>query len=403
MKIALYHNLPSGGARRGMVEMTRGLAARGHVVDEICPETADLSFLPLDGVVRRRTVFPFRPRGAWRRRVPLVTPYVTAARLIADLDSLARVNQRAAQAIDAGGYDIVFSHDCQLAQNPAVLRFLATPSLHYCHHGARIHLATPDAGSAAAGALAAAKRAYYALPRDLYPWLARREAARNIQAASARATNSAFSRESLYRTYGVESRICYYGVDAATFRPLGLEREPFVLSVGAMHYFKGYRFLVAALGRIPAERRPPLVIAANSSDPAEQRIVEALAEQCGVSLSVVCIKDDEELTRLYNRASAFVYAPIMEPWGLTPVEAMACGAPVAAVAEGGVRESVMHGETGLLAERDETEFAAAVERVLADHALARRLGAAGAARAREVFTWERTVDRIEALLTGIVR
>lgn len=401
MKIALYHNLPSGGARRAMVEMVKGLVAREYLVDEFCPETADRTFLPLDGIVRRQVVLPFLPKGVWQPRVPLVTPFVTATRLSADLAELVRVNRRAAQIVDTGDYDVVFAHDCQLAQNPAVLRFLTTPSLYYCHHGARAHLIAPNAHSAQADPLTTAKHAYYALPRALYPWLAKGEATGNIRAANVVATNSYFAAEGLYRDYGVQSRVCYLGVDTTTFRPLGLAREPFVLSVGAVHYYKGYRFLVAALGRIPAEHRPSLVIAANGADPAEQQIVEALAQQWGVSLSIMRITDDQELARLYNRAAAFVYTPIMEPWGLTAVEAMSCGTPVVAVAEGGVRESVVHSETGWLTERDEAEFAAAVSLVISDHALAGRLGTAGAARAREVFTWEKSVYRLEQLFAQV--
>jgi glycosyltransferase involved in cell wall biosynthesis len=384
-----------------MVEMTRGLVARGHVVDEICPEMADLSFLPLDGIVRRRVVLSFRPRGVWRRRAPLVTPWVTAARLSADLNSLARVNRQAAQTIDANGYDIVFSHDCGLAQNPAVLRFLATPSLHYCHHGASAHLSQPDAHPPTNSMLGDVKRIYYSLPRRFYPWLALREAERNIRAATAVVTNSQFSAEGLYRVYGVQARVCTLGVDPSKFRPLGLAREPFTLSVGAVHYYKGYRFLMEAIGRIPAERRLPVVIAANSVEPAERQVIEALAKQWGVSLTILQITDDQQLVRSYNRAACFAYTPVMEPWGLTAVEAMSCGTPVVAVAEGGVRESVVHGESGWLVERDERGFAEAVCRVTGDPSLATRLGMGGAARAREVFTWERTVDRLEQLLTEV--
>lgn len=405
MKIALYHNLSSGGARRAMVEMVRGLAARGHVVDEYCPETADLTFLPLDAVTGRQVVLPFRPRGVWRRRAPLLTPYVTAARLAADLRQLAGVNRRAAELIDAEDYDVVFSHDCRLAQNPAVLRYLKTPALHYCHHGGGPHLIAPHLSAPGGADRAVAprmKRAFYTLPRASYPWLVKREATRNIRAARVVAGNSRFAVEGLYRVYGVQGRLCYLGVDARTFRPLGLRREDFVLSVGAVHYHKGYRFLVAALGRIPAGGRPALLIAANSVEAAEEEVVESIARQHGVSLSIRRVMDDEELVRLYNRAAAFVYAPIMEPWGLTAVEAMACGAPVAAVAEGGVRESVVHSETGWLVERDEAQFAEAVSSLLADRAMAGRMGEAGVARARSEFAWTRTVDRLEELLRGVV-
>jgi len=401
LNVALYHNLPSGGARRGMVEMAKGLVARGHVVDEYCPATADVSFLPLAGTVRRLKILPFRAYGVCPRRLPLLTPYVTAARLCADLGRLSRLSRQAAREIDAGGYDVVFSHDCQLAQNPAVLRFVRTPSLHYCHHGARAHLSQAERSSnPGRGVLEGAKRAYYAAPRALYPWLLTREARQNIECATLVATNSQFSVESLFRVYGVGSRVCFYGIDSSTFRPMGLERDGFVLSVGALHVYKGYRFLVRALGRIPSAKRPRLLIAANSTEPDERTIIEALASEHGVPLAITCVRDDEELARLYNRAAAFVYAPVMEPWGLAPVEAMACGTPVVAVAEGGVRESVVHGETGLLTERDEREFAGALSAVLADAGLARRLGTAGLSRARGLFTWHRTVDRVEELMAA---
>lgn len=403
MNIALYHNLPSGGARRAMVEMTRRLTRRGHTVDEICPETAERSFLPLEDSVRQTVVLPFEPLGMSRRRVPLLTPYITALRLALDMNTLARLSKRASQLIDQGGYDIAFTHDCQFLQNPDVLRFLHTPSLHYCHHGAGSRLPRPreDGGATLRGA-ERFKRVYYALPVRGYPWLRERRAAQNIRAAERVLTNSHSAQSTLRAAYGIESQVCYLGVDTERFRPLGVMRETFVLSVGAVHYFKGYRFLVAALGQLPTAQRPPLLIVANSESLDERAVLEGLAEQHQVSLTIVRVTDDEALVSLYNRAAAFVYTPIMEPWGLTAVEAMACGTPVVAVAEGGVRESVDDGETGLLTSRDAAAFAAALARVLADKSLAARLGAAGVERVKQLFTWERTVDHLEQHLLEVV-
>lgn len=397
--IALCHNLPSGGARRAMVEMVKRLAARGHRITEFCPQTADRDFLPLAGVVDRTVVLPFRPRGVLRRRIPLLTPYVTAARLTLDLAALARAGRQAAAMIDAGGFDVAFTHDCQLVQNPDVLRFLKTRSVHYCHHGARSRLPGPPADRAAAlGFIQSVKAAYYAVPVAAYPWLRERRATQNIRAAGLVLTNSASARTIIGKAYGIDSRVCYLGVDTDRFRPLHLPREGFALSVGAVHYYKGYRFLVGALGRLPTHVRPALVIVANSEDPAERAALERLAQQHGVKLSISRITDDAELVALYNRAAVFVYAPIMEPWGLTAVEAMACGAPVVAVREGGVQESVADGETGLLTQREPLEFAAAVERVLCDKPLAAQLGAAGVARAGRLFSWASTVDQLQQVL-----
>jgi glycosyltransferase involved in cell wall biosynthesis len=73
---------------------------------------------------------------------------------------------------------------------------------------------------------------------------------------------------------------------------------------------------------------------------------------------------------------------------------MATGAPVVAVAEGGVRETVIQGRVGLLTQRDEAEFAESVERLLQDGALRCRLGREAAAYVREKWSWERAGERL---------
>ena len=400
MNIAVYHNLPSGGARRALHEMVRGLTARGHVVDEFCPQTADRTFLPLAECVHRTVTLPFQPRGAFPGRVPLLTPYINALRLTVDLFHLARVGRLAAQAIDEGAYDVAFVHDCQLAQNPDVLRFLATPSVYYCHHGARSRL--PRGPDGVSGLWQRARSAYYAVPKRFYPWLRERRATRNIRHADLVLTNSYFAREGLFRIYGVDSRVCYLGVDTVRFRPLRGDREPFLLSVGSVAYIKGYRFLIKALGRLPPDQRMPLVIAANSSRLAERQLIEELAREEGVDLSVRCVMDDEKLVALYNRASAFVYTPIMEPLGLAVLEAMACGAPVVAVREGGLRETVLSGHTGLLVDRDVEAFASALSRMLTNKSHAEKMGRTAVEIAHSLWRWDQTCDRLESQLEVIL-
>lgn len=402
MKIAVYHNLPSGGARRALYEMAKGLAARGHVLDEFCPETADRTFLPLDGCVRRTVVLPFRPMGVWTGRVPMLTPYINAARLAKDLLTLARIEEQAAQAIHRESYDMVFSHDCRLALNPHVLRFLKTPATHFCHHGAGSRLPNPDENESVRGLIDWAKSAYYALPNRWYPWLRERRAAENIRRAKVVLANSYFAREGLYRAYGVEAEVVYLGVDSDRFRPLALHREPFLLTVGSIGYHKGFRFLVRALARLPAHRRPPLLIVANSAQPSERQAIETLARELEVHVSVRCITSDQELLSVYNRASMFVYSPIMEPFGLALLEAMACGTPAVAVREGGPRELVLDGETGVLVDRDEAALAESVAVLLADQGLRDALGRSGREHVRANLTWARSVGRLEHFFTRAV-
>jgi glycosyltransferase involved in cell wall biosynthesis len=93
----------------------------------------------------------------------------------------------------------------------------------------------------------------------------------------------------------------------------------------------------------------------------------------------------------------------VEPLGLSALEAMAAGTPVIASAVGGLAESVIDGETGLLVPpRDATALAAAIERLAADREARERFGTAGRARVRDQFSPERHADRLQALYDEIL-
>jgi glycosyltransferase involved in cell wall biosynthesis len=93
---------------------------------------------------------------------------------------------------------------------------------------------------------------------------------------------------------------------------------------------------------------------------------------------------------LLRSADAVVCVPWYEPFGIVPLEAMACGVPVIASAVGGLVDTVVDGVTGLhVPPREPAAVAKATRRLLADPAYARALGAAGAERAKRRYSWER--------------
>jgi glycosyltransferase involved in cell wall biosynthesis len=100
-----------------------------------------------------------------------------------------------------------------------------------------------------------------------------------------------------------------------------------------------------------------------------------------------------ELERLYARAAVVACPSHREGFGVACLEAMAHGRPVVATPVGGLRDLVVDGETGLVVpRRDPQALREALERLLADGDLRRRLGAAGRERAREHFSWDRVTD-----------
>lgn len=399
MKIAVYHNMPSGGAKRHTLEQVRELARRGHELVEYAPSTADLGYSSFAPYVSRQVIYPFT---GWEGgyHLPLISPYLNTLAGFKLLESLKDLNQRAAQEIDAGGFDLVLAKDCQFTYNPYVLRYLKTPSLFQCHHGLRNRLQSFNPPPSTFREKAA--RLVYSPARIAFDRRLAADEAQNIRSATRVITNSKHIVNQINKYYRLEAYEIYPGINPDLFRPMGLKKENFILSVGSLTFNKGYRFMIAALGQLPPDRRPPLRIAANVVDPPEQTTLEALAAQLGVDLQIDVIRDDQRLVEMYNQALLMVYTPLEEALGLAPLEAMACGTPVLAVAEAGVKETIPDGLAGYLVNRDEAVFAAKLDELLHDPAELARLSANAVPYIHQNWTWSRAVDNLEAHMRAAI-
>jgi glycosyltransferase involved in cell wall biosynthesis len=217
----------------------------------------------------------------------------------------------------------------------------------------------------------------------------------NCQFASMVQTNSYYTREYIYKVYGVLAKVNYPGIDSTVFRPLGLERKNSVLSVGGIEETKGFKQIVRALALIPREKRPGLVLVAGRKQRRSYNELIELAREKKVDLKIHEKISDEHLIHLYNEAWIVIFVPLMEPLGLVPLECMACGTPVIGVKEGGIRESVIDMQTGLLIDRDTQELAQAITRLMDSKDLYERLSRNGPVYIREHWSWEHSVQRLE--------
>ena len=189
------------------------------------------------------------------------------------------------------------------------------------------------------------------------------------------------------------------GVDLDRFTPEGPaeERDPGrrrLLYVGRLVQRKGVGNAISALARLPDAE---LVVAGGperarlGEDPEARRLLE-LARRRGVADRVELRGrvDRERLPALMRSADAIVSVPWYEPFGIVPLEAMACGVPVIASAVGGMIDSVVDGSTGLhVPPRDPVRLAEAAAALLADPERRRRFGTAGVKRARRLYDWRR--------------
>jgi glycosyltransferase involved in cell wall biosynthesis len=380
VNVGVVHHLPpAGGAVRVLAEW----AARSPhhdvtVYTRFPPAERELVSLPERVPVRR---FPLpEPRGRIGR--------LRALRVLPDR------GRELAGIVDAAGHDAVFAFPSDLTQSHDVLPHLRTPSLAYAPEPLRAaHEPMPRFGPGPT-----LRERLVRAGLDPYERLRRRLDLGHLPGADRVVTHSRYSASELRRVYGVEADVVPLGVDAEAFAGPEQERAG-VLSVGALHPLKGHHFVIEALATLPAGTRPPLTIVGDRGALADP--LRRLAESSGVALELLQAIPFDELVGRYRSAAVLACGMVREPFGLITLEGMAAGTPVVAVAEGGFTETVDDGRTGLLTPRDPEAFGAAVARVLGDRALAGRLAEAGRREARERWTWERTADGYDRLLTQV--
>ncbi len=168
----------------------------------------------------------------------------------------------------------------------------------------------------------------------------------------------------------------------------GTER-PLVLAVARLdNRHKGLDFLVSAAARVPEAQ---FVFAGDGPDRAS---LEEQALSLGVDDRMTFLGHREDIPDLLASCDLFVLPSLYEGLPVSVVEAMAAGKPVVASAIGGTDEAVEHGQTGLLVPPGDPEaLANAIRTVLSDSALAKRMGAAGRARANQEFSAETMIQR----------
>jgi glycosyltransferase involved in cell wall biosynthesis len=171
---------------------------------------------------------------------------------------------------------------------------------------------------------------------------------------------------------------------------LGHDGRPVVLSLSAKRPHKNLGALIGALERIPAERRPLLVLPGYPTE--HESALRERARQLQVERDVRFLDwlSGPEIEALWELADAFVYPSLYEGFGLPVLEAMARGVPVACSNSSSLPE--VAGTAALLFDpADEGAIATAIERLLGEPGEVSHLRELGLRRARE-FTWERTAQ-----------
>jgi glycosyltransferase involved in cell wall biosynthesis len=307
MKIAIFHELHSGGARRAVNEFAKRLKKKDVVDLYFIDERKDE--VEIDNFSK---VYFFK-----HKTKPLSNSFLK--RIYKDTIELVRLyklHHKVAKLIDSKEYDFVFVHPSKYTQAPFILRFLKTSKIYYSQEALRIIYDPLHS-----------KIENIILPKKIYESIARLLRKKidldNIAKAQLILANSQFTKSNLKKAYKKDSKVAYLGVDIKFFKP-GIKKDIDILYIGDTDALSGYELLIKAQKQI------------------KQKIkVEYL-------ITGATWISDELLSRLYSQAKITLALYRNEPFGLIPLEAMASGSTVIALNEGGYKETIINGKNGFL-------------------------------------------------------
>jgi glycosyltransferase involved in cell wall biosynthesis len=165
-----------------------------------------------------------------------------------------------------------------------------------------------------------------------------------------------------------DAQILYPPVDTDFFSPakdikeqrVKSKNEAYFLSFARLSSIKRVDRIVTAFQKMPEEK---LILTYGKNDPEREKIFQMIEGY--KNISAICSPDDAELRKLIQEAIATIYIPVDEDFGMSPVESMACGIPVIGVNDGGLKETILDGKTGILIHPDckPSDIAEAVKKI----------------------------------------
>jgi glycosyltransferase involved in cell wall biosynthesis len=220
-------------------------------------------------------------------------------------------------------------------------------------------------------------------------------------------SNSKYTATLVKKIYGRSSQVVYPGVDTSRFKPVNRELEYsldcdfLVLSVGRVEFsHKNLQVIPMVLRRIGKRHDIKWVHIGDGTDASK---LDRIAKSYGVREHLVFKKEvtENELVQYYSSADVVVYTPLCEPFGLVPLEAMACETPVIASKHGGTSETILNGKTGLLVNMDSIfEITQAILYILENEDVARKMGILGRRRVDSMFTLDKTAKDFCSFVYG---
>lgn len=190
------------------------------------------------------------------------------------------------------------------------------------------------------------------------------------------------------------------------------QEDNVVLQLGRMVPRKGVDNVICGMGYLKKriDKMKLIIVGGPSGDedfsknPEMGRLKQIAAEE-GIEDLVLFKgrKNREQLKYYYSAADVFITTPWYEPFGITPLEAMACGTPVIGSAVGGLKYSILDKKTGFLVPPDFPEILSdKMHRILTDHHLRKHYSEEALKRVNSLFTWSKVAEQISRLYYDVI-
>lgn len=369
IKVAVFHNLPRGGAKRYLYEIVSRLG-KTYEIDEFKISTSS-PYLDLSRVVNITRTYAYQGESGIKS-------------VIRSIIELPKIHAKIAKDINSGAYDLVVTNHDYFTKSPYIHRYLTTPSLYICHEPQREFY--EDYG-------VHAPRVREKIMNILrYP--IKNIDRTNTKAADWIISNSKYSKKYLESVYGMKPDLIYPGVDKNKFVYSG-KKKNFVLAVGSLMPIKGHDFVIRALGKIEKKYRPALIIVGSSNTYYKNRLVR-MAKTVGVKLNILNKVTDTQIKKLFSSSLAYVSGAYKEPFGLCILEAMASGTPAVITKGGGAGEQITIGVDGFITGRDEAKFADKLLTIISSKD--KNVFGIKARKSVDTWTWEQAAKKLDGVI-----
>ena len=214
-----------------------------------------------------------------------------------------------------------------------------------------------------------------------------------IKLADAVFANSKFGQQQIKQIYNIDSVVIYPGIDIEKYKPIPFsKKENYVLTVGRLTKFKNINILIKAFSKIKDTTVQLKIV----GDGEERENLVKLVKTSGLEKRIIFFPqiDESKLIKLYQKAKVFVSCSINEPFGLVPVESMACGTPVIADNSGGPRETILNNIAGRLINCTEKNLVTIINELLINKKDLKQYSVSARKHILANYNWEKSTLKV---------